>query len=175
MPKIIPELRTMLIQTARKSLLENGSHDISIRELARECGTAVGTIYNYFSSKEALIAEAMMSDWLECVRSMREDANAEDQPVNAIRATAAALWKFTSRYQPMWKQHADEQKSVHSLESRHNQLIAEISDAVKETLVRFDLLYDICLPEVIAELLLLASRTKDGFEQIAPVMERILR
>ena len=46
---------------------------------------------------------------------------------------------------------------------------------MKETLVRFDLLYDKCLPEVIAELVLLASRTENGFDQIAPVMERILR
>lgn len=175
MPKIIPELRASLIQAARKSLLENGPHDISIRELARECGTAVGTIYNYFPSKEALIAEAMMNDWLECVRGMRESANAEDQPLNAVRATAAALRKFTSRYQPMWKQYADEWKSMHSLENRHNQIIAEIADAVKETLVRFGLLYDPCLPDVIAELLLLASRTKDGFEKITPVMKRILR
>jgi AcrR family transcriptional regulator len=175
MPKIIPDLKSSLIQATRKSLLESESHDISIRELARECGTAIGTVYNYFPSKEALIAEAMMSDWLECSRSMRKDAKAEDQPMNAIRATAAALWKFTSRYQPMWRQYADEQKSMHSLEIRHNQIIAEISDAVKETLVRFDLLYEKCLPEVIAELVLLASRTENGFDQIAPVMERILR
>ena len=33
------------------------SDDISMRELAGECGTAVGTVYNYFPSKEALIAE----------------------------------------------------------------------------------------------------------------------
>ena len=66
MPKIIPELKSSLIQAARKSLLESEMHDISVREIARECGTAVGTVYNYFSSKEALIAEAMMSDWLEC-------------------------------------------------------------------------------------------------------------
>ena len=74
MPKIIPDLKSSLVQAARKSLLESESHDISIRKLARECGTAVGTVYNYFPSKEALIAEAMMSDWLDCSRSMKEDA-----------------------------------------------------------------------------------------------------
>ena len=175
MPKIIPELKTSLIQAARKSLLDSEAHDISVRELARECGTAVGTIYNYFPSKEALIAEAMMNDWLECSRSMRRDAGMEDRPVDAIRATAAALWRFTSRYQPMWKKYAGERKSLLSLETRHNQIIAEISEAVNETLVRFDLLYDRCLPEVIAELVLLASRTENGFERIEPVMEKILR
>ena len=174
MPKIIPELRTSLIQTARKSLLESESHDINVRELARECGTAVGTVYNYFPSKEALIAEAMMSDWLECSRNMRKDASIENRPLNAIRATEEALRRFTSRYKPMWKKYANEQKSLLSRENRHTQIIAEIADAVNETLIRFDLLYDSCLPEVIAELVLLASRTENGFDRITPVLERIL-
>ena len=91
MPKIIPELRTSLIQAARKSLLESELHDINVRKIARECGTAVGTVYNYFPSKEALIAESMMGDWLECVRNMREGANIESQPLDAIYATVAAL------------------------------------------------------------------------------------
>ena len=175
MPKIIENLRERLLAEARLQVNQLGYGQITVRGIASACGVGVGTVYNYFPSKEALIAEAMMSDWLECSRSMRKDAKAEDQPMNAIRATAAALWKFTSRYQPMWKQYADERKSMHSLEIRHNQIIAEISDAVKETLVRFDLLYEKCLPEVIAELVLLASRTENGFDQIAPVMERILR
>ena len=175
MPKIIPELRTLLIQTARENLLESESHDINIRKLARECGTAVGTVYNYFSSKEALIAEAMMSDWLECNRNMKDDASIEDQPLNAIHATVTALRKFTSKYKPMWKQYVNERKSVLNLENRHSQIIAEISDALNETLVRFDLLYDRYLPEIIAELILMASRTENGFERIAPVLERILR
>ena len=175
MPKIIPELKSSLVQAARKSLLESEMHDINIRELARECGTAVGTVYNYFPSKEALIAEAMMSDWLECSRRMKKDASIESRPLNAIRATVAALRDFASRYNPTWKRYADKQNSMMSLENRHNQIIAEISEAVKETLVRFELLYDRYLPEVIAELVLLASRTEDGFERIAPVLERILR
>jgi len=175
MPKIIPELRTSLIQAARKSLLESELHDINVRKIARECGTAVGTVYNYFPSKEALIAESMMGDWLECVRNMREGANIESQPLDVIHATVTALREFTSKYKPVWNKNADERKSLLSLESRHNQVIAEISDAVYETLARFDLLYDKYLPEVVAELVLLASRTENGFERIAPLLERTLR
>ncbi len=175
MPKVIPELKASLIDAARKSLLESEAHDVNVRQLAQECGTAVGTVYNYFPSKEALIAEAMMSDWLECSRSMKEDAGQEEQPLYAIRAIAAALRNFTSRYKPMWRKYADERKSLMSLEIRHNQVITEISEAVEETLLRFDLLYDRNLPEIIAELVLFASRTEDGFERIAPALERMLR
>ena len=42
-------------------------------------------------------------------------------------------------------------------------------------LTRFDLCFDPNLPEVLSELALMASRTDDGFERIAPVLERILK
>ena len=175
MPKIIPELRESMIQTAHRLLLESESHNLSMRQVAQACGTAVGTVYNYFPSKEALIAEAMMCDWLECSRGMKEDAARERRPLEAIRATAAALRRFTSRYAPLWRNYAEEMKSLVSLELRHRQIIAEIAGAVRETLIRFDLLYDPNLPDVIAELVLMAGRTEDGFERIAPALERILR
>ena len=175
MPKIIPELRASIIQAARKNLLENEMHDISMRRLAQECGTAVGTVYNYFPSKEALIAEIIMPDWLECCREMKECAVSGPEPLEAALAITTALRKFTSQYAPVWKNYAGEQNSLTSLVSRHNQIIGEIAAAVKEMLLRFDLLYDEFLPEIIAEMILSASRTEDGFRRIVPVLERVLR
>ena len=174
MPKIIPELRESIIQAARKNLLESEAHDLSMRQLAQQCGTAVGTVYNYFPSKEALIAEVIMPDWLECCREMKEGAASGTDPLSAVRATAAALRRFTSRYAPVWKNYAGEQNSLASMVSRHNQVIGEIAAAVKETLLRFGLLYDEFLPEIMAEMILSASRTEDGFRRITPVLERIL-
>ena len=75
----------------------------------------------------------------------------------------------------VFAQIVEEMKSLMSLELRHRQIISEIAGAVRETLIRFDLLYDPNLPDVIAELVLMAGRTEDGFERIAPALERILR
>ena len=175
MPKIIPELRESILMAARKSLLETETHDLSMRQLAQQCGTAVGTVYNYFPSKEALIAEVIMPDWLKCCREMKEGAVSGADPLSAVRETAAALRRFTSRYAPVWRHYAGEQNSLASMAGRHNQVIGEIAAAVKETLLRFDLMYDDFLPEIIAEMVLSASRTEDGFRRITPVLERILR
>ena len=111
MPKIIPELRESILMAARKSLLETETHDLSMRQLAQQCGTAVGTVYNYFPSKEALIAEVIMPDWLECCREMKEGAVSGADPLFAVRETAAALRRFTSRYAPVWSHYAGEQNS----------------------------------------------------------------
>ena len=175
MPKIILNLREIILRESKRILKTESYDKLTVRRVAKACGVAVGTVYNYFPSKEALIAEAMMCDWLECSRGMKEDAAREHRPLEAIRATAAALRRFTSRYAPLWRNYAEEMKSLVSLELRHRQIIAEIAGAVRETLIRFDLLYDPNLPDVIAELVLMAGRTEDGFERIAPALERILR
>ena len=174
MPKLLPELKTSILQAARQSLLKSERHDIAMREVARLCGTAVGTIYNYFPSKEALMAEAMMDDWLACLDGMREGALSGRVPMDSLRAIVCSLRRFATLYGTLWKQHAHTPSSPASLEAYHRRVIEAIGVAVKDMLVRFDLLYDSCLPDVLSELVLMASRTEDGFDRIAPVLERIL-
>ena len=60
MPKIIENLRDQLLQEARKQIAERGYTGTTIRSVAGACGVGVGTVYNYFSSKEMLIASFMM-------------------------------------------------------------------------------------------------------------------
>ena len=175
MPKLIPELRSMILQAARRHLLEDENHDITMRQLALDCGTAVGTVYNYFTSKEVLISEAMMSDWTACISRMQAGAENALQPLEGMQAIVDALHSFDGRYQPIWKNYAGTSSSVESLWTRHEALIRAIAEPVKTVLVRFGFLFDPNLPEVLSELGLMAARTEDGFARIAPVLERILR
>ena len=57
MPKIIENVREQLLAEAKKQVFEHGYADTTIRSVARACGLGVGTVYNYFSSKEMLIAD----------------------------------------------------------------------------------------------------------------------
>lgn len=174
MPKIIPELRERFIASARRRLLEGDSHDITMRQVARDCHTATGTVYNYFPSKESLLAAAMMEDWLECCRSMRSDAFAQEEPFAALRATASALRRFTGRYAPIWRNYATSRNNISELNLRHHQVVEEIASAVQETLERFEVERDSCLSEVLGELILYASRSDDGFARISFALQKIL-
>ena len=70
MPKIIENLRDQLLQEARKQIAERGYTGTTIRSVAGACGVGVGTVYNYFSSKEMLIAAFMMEDWQKQLDAM---------------------------------------------------------------------------------------------------------
>lgn len=54
-----------LLQTSRDLVRERGWTSISIRAVAEKSGVSVGTIYNYFPSKSALISDTVESVWCD--------------------------------------------------------------------------------------------------------------
>ena len=56
MPKIIENLQEKLIHEARRQVQQKGYGSLTIRSVATACGVGVGTVYNYFASKDALVA-----------------------------------------------------------------------------------------------------------------------
>ena len=63
MPKIIINAREEILKEAKRQLLENGYSATTIRSVAKATGIATGTVYNYFPSKDMLLASFMMEDW----------------------------------------------------------------------------------------------------------------
>ena len=63
MPKMIENLRERLMEEARRQTAQVGYSAMTIRSVAAACGVSVGTVYNYFPSKDALMASFMLEDW----------------------------------------------------------------------------------------------------------------
>ena len=71
MPKIIENLQERLIEEARRQVMAVGYAAVNIRDIARNCGVGTGTVYNYFPSKDALIAQFLLRDWQESLGRIR--------------------------------------------------------------------------------------------------------
>lgn len=54
-----------ITRTAKAYLLEHGSEGFSMRTIASACGVAVGSLYNYFPSKGALLSAVVVAIWQE--------------------------------------------------------------------------------------------------------------
>ncbi len=67
MPKILRDPRENMLLEVKRLLSEGGYGAVTVRAVAQGCGVGVGTVYNYFPSKEALLAEYLLSSWRECI------------------------------------------------------------------------------------------------------------
>lgn len=74
MPKIIKDVRKQLITEAKRQINVFGYQNTTIRSIAKECNLAVGTVYNYFKSKEMLVATFMLDDWLKYIDEVKNFA-----------------------------------------------------------------------------------------------------
>ena len=63
MPKIIENLQERLLSAARLQLEAEGYSALTMRGIAKASGVGVGTVYNYYPSKDALIASFVAADW----------------------------------------------------------------------------------------------------------------
>ena len=77
MPKIIENLPERLAEEARRQIEESGFSAMTIRSVAAGCGVGVGTVYNYFPSKEAFIYGCYESYTARFASGVAEDVATE--------------------------------------------------------------------------------------------------
>ena len=106
MPKIIQNLERKLIEEARSQIETQGYGAVTIRSVAKACGVGVGTVYNYFSSKEALLATYMLQDWNRCVDAINAVSTYSDRPEPVLRCIFDQLLAFDDRHKAVIRDEA---------------------------------------------------------------------
>ena len=169
MPKIIENVREMLIDEAKRQLEENGYSAVTVRSIAGACGLGTGTFYNYFRSKDILIATVMLEDWNTCIDAVAACAQSEPSPDSLLRCIYDELCGYTDRHAALF---ADPQaKKVFSGEiSRyHGQLRAQLALQLEKLCAAKKCENASFLAEFIAEAMLtwtLAGRSYDDISGI---------
>lgn len=62
-----------ILKAGRKLIQNKGWSAVNIRSVAAACGVSVGSIYNYFDSKAALISAAIESIWCEIFKQPKDE------------------------------------------------------------------------------------------------------
>lgn len=106
MPKIIENLPQRLMEEARRQVLEAGYGSLTIRSVAKGCGVGIGTVYNYFPSKDAMVASFMLEDWTVCIQAITVCSETAEDPEPVLRAIYENLLAFSDRHQTIFQDEA---------------------------------------------------------------------
>ena len=89
-----PEKRALYLNAALKLFVANGVQNTSTAAIAKEAGTAAGTLFLYFPTKQDLLNELI----LDIARKQSESVKDNLDPDLSVRDTFFAIWEGTVRW-----------------------------------------------------------------------------
>ena len=132
MPKIIENLKDRLILEAKQQIEQNGYGAVTIRSIAKGCGVGVGTVYNYFPSKEALIATHLLEDWMGCIRVIETVSSDSAAAEPVMRCIYDQLTGFAQRHHAIFRDEAATTSFAGSFSQYHDRLRSQLADPLRK-------------------------------------------
>lgn len=102
MPKILTNVKPDIYKATKQMLNQDGYDKLSIRGIAKECGIGMGTIYNYFKSKDEIIIEIVLDDWNMVLKRMDNVIESDKSVMEKLTIVYKQLNEFVSGYHGMW-------------------------------------------------------------------------
>ena len=161
MPKIIENIRRQLLDTAREQINRHGYENTTIRSVAGECGVGVGTVYNYYPSKD------MLNDWRNCIGAIQAAGDTAQSPELVARCIYEQIRAFSDRHSAVIR---DDAAST-GFSSVYNRYHALLRSHLAVPLRKF--CPDDFTAEFIAESLVSWPKTEHNFEEIYSLIQKL--
>ena len=98
MPKIIENLPQRLLEETSRQIEEAGYVSLNIRTVAKNCGVGVGTVYNYYRSKDELVAAYLLEDWARGINNINTCSENASSPEPVLRMIYEELTAYIHRH-----------------------------------------------------------------------------
>ena len=174
MPKIIENIRENLLEEAKRQVKELGYSAMTIRSVANACGVGVGTVYNYFSSKDMLVASFMLEDWEVCMKDITKGVSEAEVFQDALYCIHSNLRSFKEKYILLFTDKDAEAGYTASSIQRHSILRNQLAESLKMWTSKQTKSDANFLAVFIAESVLTWTMEDKEFEQIAPILLQLV-
>lgn len=172
MPKIIENVRELLLETAKEQIRLQGYSKTTIRSVASACGLGVGTVYNYFKSKDMLIAAFMLEDWQECLTCMKSHSSQDFEVV--LNEIYVSLQKFIQNHQALFSDSDAAKVFAIAFNERHKQLRGQLAEIILPLCNNSKAENKEFLAEFIAEALLTWTVEGKSFNELSAMFRLLL-
>ena len=132
MPKIIEDLEEKLLAEARRQIEESGYGAMTVRSVAKSCGVGVGTVYNYFPSKDDLVATYMLADWKTCIAAIEAVSTYSDSHKNVVRCIHDQLLRYAQRHAALFRDEAAAAGFAGAFGPRHARLRQQLAAPLRK-------------------------------------------
>jgi AcrR family transcriptional regulator len=97
------ETRTKILDAAYKIVKEEGWQALSMRKIADEIEYTAPIIYEYFSNKEAILAELNRKGFLYLAKEMESARDKHQNPTEQLEAMWMAYWNFAFKKKELYQ------------------------------------------------------------------------
>ena len=172
MPKIIENVREQLLAEAKRQVAEHGYASTTIRSVASKCGLGIGTVYNYFKSKEMLIATFVFEDWKEHLDEMSRLPS--EDPRVLISGIYSSLGNFIEKNEKLFTDTEAAREIAVGYHARHRMLREQIAAFVRPLCERRGLASPEFTAEYISESIVCWAMEGIAFDAVYPLIEKII-
>ncbi len=174
MPKIIENVRGKLLDEARRQIEENGYKETTVRSVAAALSIGLGTLYNYFESKDMLVASFMLEDWSESMAEMRESIDCCADSYEKLRLIYEGLRAFSEKHKKLFSDPSAKKTFAHTMQERHPLLISQISSIILPIVSASDIEDKKLLADFLAESILTWSASGREYAELSPVFAKLI-
>ena len=176
MPKIIENVRERAISLARDLLIREGYAALTVRRVATSMGIAPATIYNYFPSKDNLIACIMLEDWQKLMAEFEENNSGHKSPEDICRALFSTVHSFSQTYVDSWNDHKTDEQSISMRRHYHPLLVEQLNRHILRSLTPERAKEEPWLSPFLADLILrFGSDGETDYMKIEPAIKKLLK
>ena len=173
MPKIIQKIREQLLQEAQKQIQTRGYAATTVRSVAEACGIGVGTVYNYFPSKDMLIATFMLEDWQNALAPLKNAQTSDAKTL--LNMTYDSLQAYTQKHRALF-QDKDAAKVFAAVSSeKHALLRKDIAAILAPVCAQSALENKAFLADFLAEAVLTWGIEDKPFSDLYPLLQPLIK